>query len=204
MDRARDQFLADAALSLQQHRRVGWGGALDGVPDLAEVRALAHHLMPHFDRALERLVLVRQPRPLERVADRDQQLLARRRLFDEVERSRLRRLDRGADGAVTGNDHHGQVLVVLPQLLQHFETVHARHLDIEKHEVRRLAFGQRNTLRAARRLDHVIVVVAQDHPHRAADLGLVINDQNACFHLNWVSDQSTTTVTSERWATVGS
>ena len=108
------------------------------------------------------------------------------------------------DSAVTGNDHHGQILVVLPQLLQHLETVHARHLDIEKHEVRRLAFGQRNPLRSARRLDHVIVVVAQDHPHRAADLGLVINDQNACFHQNWVSDQSTTTVTSERWATVGS
>ena len=37
------------------------------------------------------------------------------------------------------------------------------------------------------RLDDLVVVVAQDHPDRAADLGLVIDDENACFHRIWFS-----------------
>ena len=48
VDRARDELLADAALALQQHGRVGRRRALDRVPDLAERRALADHLMAHF------------------------------------------------------------------------------------------------------------------------------------------------------------
>ena len=51
MDRPRHQLLADAALAREQHGRVGRRRALDRVPDLAERRALADHLVADFHRA---------------------------------------------------------------------------------------------------------------------------------------------------------
>ena len=193
MDRPRHQFLADAALAGEQHRRVRRRGALDRVPDLAQRRALAHHLVPDFRRPPQRPVLVRQPRALERVPDRDQQLFARRRLLDEVERAGLGRLDGSADGAVARDDHDRQIVVRGPQPLQHLETVHARHLDVKEHQIGRLALGQRDPFRSARRLEHVVIVVSQDHADRPAHFRLVIDDQICVLSsnaLSWISRRS--------------
>ncbi len=184
VDRSRDELLADAALALKKHRRVGRRRALDRVPHLAERRALANHLVTHFHGTPERAVFVGQARPLERVPDRHQELFARRRLLDEVERAGLGRLDGGADSAVPGDDHDGQVVVRGAQLLQHLESVHPRHLDIQEDEVRDLLLGERDAFRSARGLDDVVVVVPQDHPDGSAHLRLVIDDQNACLHRN--------------------
>ena len=135
--------------------------------------------MAHFDGALQRAVLVGEPRPIERVANGDQHPLGGQRLLDEIEGARLGRLDRGADGPVPGDDHDRQRLVRSPDALQRVEPVHAGHLDIQEHEVRRLALGDGDAVGTARSLEHFESLVLQDHPHRAADLRLVIDDQNA-------------------------
>ena len=101
VDRARDELLADAALALDQHGRVGRRRPADGAPSPAcSAGALADHLVPDFDGLLERPVLVAQPALVERVAQADEHALAGERLLDEVERALLGRLDGRADRAV--------------------------------------------------------------------------------------------------------
>ena len=73
--------------------------------------ALADHLVPDFDRLLQRPVLVAQPALVERVAQADEHALAGERLLDEIERALLGRLDRRADRAVAGDDDDRQRLV---------------------------------------------------------------------------------------------
>src|SRR5258708_5960253 len=182
VDGAPDELLAGAALSEQEHRCGRRRRALDRVPDLAERGAVADHLVARFDGALERPVFVDQPRLVQRVPDRDEHPLARQRLLDEVERAELRCLDRGAHRAMPRDDDHGQDLVDLTDLLQRLEAVKAAHLDVEEGEVRRLALDEGQRLGAARRLLHVVTVVLEDHPDRAAGLTLVIHAQNATFH----------------------
>ncbi len=48
-----------------------------------------------------------------------------------------------------------------------------------KHEVRRLALGEREALLAASRPDELVAVVLEDHPQRVADRRLVVDDQDA-------------------------
>ena len=174
----RDELLADAALAEQQDGGVRRRRALDRVPHVPQRGTLADHLVPHFDRPLQRPVLVAQPCLVERVADRDEDALAGERLLDEVECASLRRLDGGADGAVAGDDHDGQRLVGAPHALQRLEAVHAGHLDVEKDQVGRVAFGERHAFRSARGLDDLVALVLEDHPQRPADLRLVIDNQN--------------------------
>ena len=80
-----------------------------------------------------------------------QHALARERLLDEIERALL-----VASTAVLivpwpEIDHDRQRLVHRAQPLEHLEAVHARHLDVEQHEVGRLALGQREPFLARSR-----------------------------------------------------
>src|SRR5436190_2627678 len=104
VDRPRDELLADAALALNQHRRVGGRRAADRRHDVLEPGAVADHLMPDFDRLLERPVLVAQLPLVEGVAQRDEHLFGRERLLDEIERPLVRRLERRARRAVPRDD----------------------------------------------------------------------------------------------------
>ena len=150
---------------------------------MAQRRALADHLVPHFDGALERCGSRRRSRVWSsalRIVT--QHPLARQRLLDEVERAGLGRFDGGADRAVAGDDHHRQRLVDRLDALQRLEAVHAGHLDVEEDEIGRLLLGERHAFRPARRLEHVVALVLEDHPHRPPDLRLVVYDQNARLH----------------------
>ncbi len=147
-------------------RRVRRRGALDRVPDLPQQPALADHLVAGFDGALERAILVLQARAVQRVLDRDEDAFARQRLLDEVERAELRRLDRRAHRAMPRDHDDRERLVRLLDLLQHFEPVDPRHLDVEEDEVGRFLLDEREPFRPARRLLDVVALVLENHPHR--------------------------------------
>jgi hypothetical protein len=83
---------------------------------------------------------------------------------------------------MTGDDDDGQRVASRLDPLERLESVHAGHLDVEKHHVGRLPFGERDAFRSARRLQHVVALILEDHPHRPADLRLVVYNENACFH----------------------
>ena len=62
---------------------------------------------------------------------------------------------------------------------QHLEAVHARHLDVEQHQVRRLALGEREPFLAGRGADELVAFVFERHPQRIADGRLVVDDEDA-------------------------
>ena len=138
--------------------------------------------MTDFHGALEGAVLVLEARLIERVADGDEHALAGERLLDEIKGAELRRFDRRAHGAVARDDHDRQRVVGLADLLQRFEAVHAGHFDVEKDQVGGFALDDRERFGSARSLLDVVAFVFENHPHRPADLRLVVDDQNASFH----------------------
>ena len=91
------------------------------------------------------------------------------------------------------NHDDGKRLVEGVELAQHLETVHARHLDVEQHEIRPLPLNRRDAFLSCCRADELVVLVLEDHPQRVADRALVVNHQNA-----WLHDQSILRVCSAR------
>ena len=137
--------------------------------------------MTNFDRLLQRSVLVAQLPVIEGVPQADEHAIARERLLDEIERALLGGLDRGADRPVAGDDDHRQRVVHRAQTIEHLDAVHARHLHVEQHEVRRLTFSEREAFLAGRRADDVVPFVLEGHFERVADRRLVVDDKNAEF-----------------------
>ena len=151
MDRARDQLLADAALAENQHRRVGRRRAPHLVHDLRQRRAVADQLVPRLERRPQLTVLAPQRAELDAFAHGIEHVVLRERLLDEAERAEPAGLERGRRGAVRRDHHDRQRLVGAAQPAQHLEAVDAGHLDVEEHEVGRLALGDREAFRAGRR-----------------------------------------------------
>jgi hypothetical protein len=81
-------------------------------------------------------------------------------------------------------DHDNrQRLVCGLQPLQHFEAVHAGHLDVEQHEVWQIAVGDDQPVLPGRGALHLVAFVLENHLQRVADRRLVIDHQDAWFHV---------------------
>jgi hypothetical protein len=63
--------------------------------------------------------------------------------------------------------------------LEHFEPVHAGHLDVEEHKVRWIALDQRKPLLAGRSADELVALILERPPHRVADTRLIVDDQDS-------------------------
>jgi hypothetical protein len=127
------------------------------------------------------LVLRGQPALVHRVLQREEQLLRRERLLDEVEGAEPRRAHRGLDRAVAAHHHHRQLGVVGAQLLEHRDPVAAGHGDVQQHDVEAAAVLAH---RLERRLavgggDDLPALVGEQAGQRAADALLVVDDQDA-------------------------
>ncbi len=72
----------------------------------------------------------------------------------------------------------GSVLVHRAQPLEHLDAVHARHLDVEQHEVGRLALGERQPFLAGRGAEELVALVFERHLQRVADRRFVVDDQD--------------------------
>ena len=79
------------------------------------------------------------------------------------------------------DDHDGKRLVHRAQTIEHFEAVHAGHLDVEQHEIGTLALDERESLLPCRGPDEVVALVLERHPQGVADGGFVIDDKDAGF-----------------------
>ena len=91
---------------------------------------------------------------------------------------------RGLDVAVAGDHDDFGMIFALYQLLQRFQAVDARKPDIEQHDVGRFVPQEFQTLFAAAGEQGLIAFIRQHAFQRAADLRLVIHDQNG-LHLDW-------------------
>jgi hypothetical protein len=179
VDVARDQLLAGPVVAGDQHPGLRRRDLLDRLLDRLERRALAEHPVSLRYLSAERDVLLRELLHPGRVLDRDEDPLAVEGLLDEVERAQLGRLDGGVDGPVAGDHDDVEVGVALPHLRQHLEAVHPGHLDVEQNEVGAGILEPPERLLAVLREHGLVLLVAEDHVHRIADVLFVVDDQNA-------------------------
>ena len=137
VDRARDHLLAGPVLAVDQHAAVGRRRHVDLLAELTHRVALPHHRLAAVHARAQRPVLRFETTLPQRVADDEDRLVERQRLFDEVEGAELDRAHRRLDVAVAGNQHDLRVDLPLPQPRQRRQAVHAGQPDIEHDEVDR-------------------------------------------------------------------
>ena len=65
------------------------------------------------------------------------------------------------------------------EVLQRLQAVHAGHLHVEKHQIRRLALRHDQAVRAARGLEDIVALVLENHAEGFPDLRFVIDDENS-------------------------
>ncbi len=182
VDGARDELLADAAFAEQHHRGVGRGRPLHRFEHRPQRLAVADDFVPDLHGQLQRAVLLPQLAHGETVGHRYEDALARKRLFDEVEGTETCRLHRVGNGAVPGDHRHRERFIDFADFGERFKAVHCRHLDVQQHQIRRVALDDGQTIGTGRRADELVVLVFQNHPKRIADRGLVVDNQDAGFH----------------------
>ena len=124
-------------------------------------------------------VLRSEPPLIQRAARRHEDVLTRQGLLDERERAVLTRLESCGRRPVPGDDRHGKITVHGRELPEHLQSIHTRHLDVEKHEVKHLARDQIDTILARGGLQAFVALVLEDHLQRVANRSFVVNHQNA-------------------------
>ena len=138
VDRAREHFLAGAALARQQHRRLEAGGALH------HLEHFDHRLGGRHDRvfaagaldlAAQQLIGAAQALALARLAQRQQQIGGREGLREVVVGAALHGLDGELRRAVGRHQDHGGLGQPPHQLGEQLEAVHAGHAQIAEHEL---------------------------------------------------------------------
>ena len=143
MHRPRHQFLAGAGLAENAHARFGRGHAIDLCHDSLHRVAGPDHVVT-ADPAPELAVLLLEAHQLQRVLDRQQELLRGDRLFEEVQGAQARRADGHVDGRLAGHHDDRRHHAKLPQIGEHRQTVLAGHHHVRKDDVEPLLLQQRD------------------------------------------------------------
>src|SRR6185436_7709732 len=120
---------------------------------------------------------------LERAAQRDEHPFGRERLLEELERAELRRADGVGEIRLAAHHHDRDLRRALADLLERGEPVGAgRHHQVEQHEVGRIFDEPRERRVAVGRLDGFVAVRLQQRADHAADVGFVVDEQDARAH----------------------
>src|SRR5205823_10571111 len=82
------------------------------------------------------------------------------------------------DGAVAGDHDHRRLRTHAPQLGQRLEAVHARHPDVEEHEIGRLVGDHAHGLLAAAGRAHPVALVLEHGAEGGLDGRFVVDDQD--------------------------
>ena len=131
-----DQFLARAALAVDQDRGVAFGHPADRLVDLLHGRRIAHQpalvLLPHLGS--ERVHFERKPPDLDGLAYQDVDLVEIEGLGDIVEGPAAHGFDRVLHGGLRGHDDDRHAAVLRLDLLERLEPAHARHADVHQRE----------------------------------------------------------------------
>ena len=120
-----------------------------------------------------------EDRLLEAVPDRDEEPIPIRRLLEEVEGAELRGLDRGLHRPVPRDHDADEVGMRLLDALEQLQAVHSRHLDVEEREIEAPVGKRVQRGLAALRGANVVILVLEDALERAANRGVVVDDEDA-------------------------
>jgi hypothetical protein len=133
VERVGDQLLAGAVLALDEDVRLAGRDALDELEQVLHLLALADHvleLVAILQLRLELLVLVDQRFLFDGFLQLVEEPLGIDRLFEEVERARLHRLDRPRNVSLPGDDDDFGFRVELLELADELNPV-----DVGEHHV---------------------------------------------------------------------
>ena len=184
MQRPRRQFLARTGRTDDQDAAVGLGGPVDGLAQLVHAGRAPGQNARRRSQLLEFFHFALEPRGFQRPGRHQDQPVRLERLFDEVIGAALDRRDRGFDVAVAGNHHHGQVGVVLLDLLEQLQTVELGALqpDVEEHQMRAAVgdLGERRIAVASGPRGEAFIL--QNARNEVADICFVVDNQNVTGH----------------------
>ena len=180
-DRARDQLLTGAALAAHEHGDVGVGDLLDDLADLAHLRVVAaqeQQLGLGARAAAQPLHFLLERALLERLLERELELLDLERLAQEVGSAQAHRLHDVARLAVARKHHHGDVRGALLEPPQRLQSVHARQDDVEGDDVGAGVVEARERLLGVRCQEHPIALARDERLHVVANAGIVVDHEN--------------------------
>ena len=147
--RARDQLFPRTAFSPDQHGRFARGYFRDLRIHVLHRRALADHrvevIIPVIDRAQVILFFRRAP-AFDGAFDRELEFVGSKRLQNVIVRAVLHRLHGGFDRAVGSHHDAARTRMHRQGLLDHFEAIHRRHLQIGNDHIVRFRLKQRQAV----------------------------------------------------------
>ncbi|MCY1222594.1 hypothetical protein D9M72_346920 [compost metagenome] len=183
LDGAGHHFLADAGLAFEHDRNVGLGGTARQVDHPDHRRACRNDVL-EADGAAARTArgfdLAVAARHLQRIADRDRQPLRRDGLHQEVEGTRLHRVNHGFDAALAGLYDDRHIDAALGQRFKEAVPVHFRHQQVEQNDIDHAALALQELQTAAAIVGEMrYMAETLDHVRQQPALHrIVINDQN--------------------------
>ncbi len=180
MNQPRQQFLAGAALSEDEHRGRELGDLVNEVDDVARDLARADHelaLALVGDLGRQRQDLPVQILPLARVAHEGAELVVVEILGDVMIRAVLDRLHGRLDLADRRDHDDFDQAVVLFDDPQHFEAADARQPDVEQHQIDVFAIQDRERGLAARYPQHAVLAL-EDRREGVAHPLIVVDDEH--------------------------
>src|SRR5262249_43109220 len=180
--RAGDELLAGAALAGDEDTALGRRDLGDLPAELDHDLRGAEHLVPLAGRRGEGRDLAADGAALERVADPQQEHVAVERLLEEVEGALARRAEGIPDGGVAGDDDDRDLAVGAEvaglERREEVEPVLLAKLDVDDEELDTLAAEEPARLGRAAGLQHLEALALEDHPQRAANVLLVVDDED--------------------------
>jgi hypothetical protein len=178
VQRARRQFLAGTRLAVDQHPSVGRRHQRDLLAQRLHGNAVAHDHAARLKLLLEFQVLAAQPLGLDGILQNDEGALDGERFLQEVEGAEFGGAHCGLDVAVARDHDHLGVVFALHQLFQGLQTVDAGQPDIQQDDVRRLVSQNLDALFTTAGEQGLVAFIRQHALQRAADLRLVIDNQD--------------------------
>ena len=182
MNRACDQFLAGAALALDQDIGGQVAHLSDNLEDTLHRRTLTDDVLKPIARlhfGAQPLELLLQSFLFDRPLCLDQNFIIVERFGDVMKRTRAHRLDSAFDRSEGGDEQHQRATVDLAQALNQFDASHLRHHEVGDRQIepRRSIFIERGLAV----ISHVgfVAVLAQKIDQELTHPAIVVDDQNA-------------------------
>ena len=153
-----------------------------------ERRALADELVPRLERRPQLPVLAAQRAELEPFAHRVEHVVLRERLLDEAERAEPAGLERGRRVPCAETITTGSVSFMPRRRLSTSSPSRPGILMSRNTRSGISRSAMASAFRPGAGGEHFVAVVFENHPHRVADGGLVVDDEDAGFHGSRVGD----------------
>jgi hypothetical protein len=165
VNRPGDELLANTAFPLQQDSRMRGSGLANGLFHFPERRAGADHLVLRVDFLPQRAIRRLRAMSRQLFLDPLEQDRFGERLLDETRRALVARFERVLRRAVPRDHHDRNGRVGGLDALEHFEPVHARHLDVEEHQIRWIPLDQRKPFLAGCSPNELVALIFERPPH---------------------------------------